>query len=380
MNEDRVRQMMVEYDSIDHSRRRLFEATCKHIDPMGCGQMNRLLDLYSDAYRPLHGYNIVVVPQLMQKLGMDPAKVHQNLIDKYPLRRGSDPIERGGVQWVAGDHETLKYRGNELAREKMWFQRNEMWGKSAAASKIAYYYYTGVQWAVVNAQSCWNKCPEILGVMNNMDRLYEQLNVPYANHAIVTRYRHEIKSGIGAHFDKPQSIDFNSLITVLKTGPTGRTFDLYEGERKGARSERSFPQTPTWSRVLNPGDALIMTLDANCETKHGVPTDDPARCGDAGSIVLRTVSEVTCQEVEKRQGASERAKQKAREKKMALKAVGKAPAAAGAPKRTLVRELDSSDDEREDKAADHAASSSADACSDWEKGPQTAPYFSSEDD
>ena len=292
----------------DQSRRILEPLDLKHSDEMGIQPINDLLELYSDAYRPLDGHNIVVVPKLMQKLDMDPVKVQQDLIDKYPIRKGSESIERGGVQWVAGNHKSLHYRGNELAREKMWFQREETW--TGPAPKINYYYYTGVQWAVVNAQSCWSKCAEVQGVMDKMDALYERINAPSANHVIVTRYRGEVKSGIGPHFDKPQSIAPNSLITILKTGPTGRTFNLYQGEPSSNGSE-----TPTWSRVLNPGDALIMTLGANCATKHGVPIDDPAQCGDAGSLCLRTVSEKTCEEVERHQAASERAKQRARDRR-----------------------------------------------------------------
>ena len=42
-------------------------------------------------------------------------------------------------------------------------------------------------------------------------------------------------------------------------------------------------------RVLPPGTAVVMTLEANLATKHGVPA--VAHAGSSGSVVLRTIHE-----------------------------------------------------------------------------------------
>ena len=41
--------------------------------------------------------------------------------------------------------------------------------------------------------------------------------------------------------------------------------------------------------VLPPGTTVIMTLEANLKTKHGVPA--VAEAGPSGSVVLRTITE-----------------------------------------------------------------------------------------
>ena len=47
-------------------------------------------------------------------------------------------------------------------------------------------------------------------------------------------------------------------------------------------------KTPFFSQTLAPGTAVIMTLKANLQTKHGVPV--VAEAGSSGSIVFRTIS------------------------------------------------------------------------------------------
>lgn len=68
---------------------------------------------------------------------------------------------------------------------------------------------------------------------------------------IVTHYV-DGEHNIGMHFDKPKSIRPGSLITVVKTGAHGRPFrlELLDG-------------TLLMERVLPPGTAVVMTLEAN---------------------------------------------------------------------------------------------------------------------
>ena len=46
---------------------------------------------------------------------------------------------------------------------------------------------------------------------------------------------------------------------------------------------------PFFSQVLAPGTAVIMTLEANLETQHGVP-ELKTKVGPSGSIVFRTIT------------------------------------------------------------------------------------------
>ena len=100
---------------------------------------------------------------------------------------------------------------------------------------------------------------------------------PTANHFIVTHYV-DGAHNIGMHFDKAKSIAKGSLITIVKTGAVGRPFRLERGDG-----------TLLMDRVLPPGTAVVMTLEANLVTKHGVPTVPEA--GASGSIVFRTITE-----------------------------------------------------------------------------------------
>ena len=53
------------------------------------------------------------------------AELQRELVDVYPVRRSGDAIVPGTVQWVDGDNEALKYRGNAVKRSKMWLQRGD---------------------------------------------------------------------------------------------------------------------------------------------------------------------------------------------------------------------------------------------------------------
>merc|ERR1719198_2108639 len=89
------------------------------------------------------------------------------------------------------------------------------------------------------------------------------------------------------HYDKARSIAESSLITVVKTGAHGRPFRL---ERLDG--------TLLMERTLPPGTAVIMTLEANLLTKHGVPAVEEA--GSSGSLVCRTITDrVSWEQLEK---------------------------------------------------------------------------------
>ena len=80
------------------------------------------------------------------------------------MRRAGDAIVAGNVQWVEGNNDALKYRGNALKRSKIWLQRG-----SPHEVGYFYYYYTGIQYAVVPAQTDWAACPEIGALVPKYD-------------------------------------------------------------------------------------------------------------------------------------------------------------------------------------------------------------------
>ena len=217
--------------------------------------------------------DIWVIPDFAQTvLATDPVALQQQLEANYPVRREGDTIEWARPQWVEGDNEALHYRGNKLKRGKMWFQIGE-----PQTDGFVKYYYTGWQRAVLPATSDVARAPEMVPVVERYNAWATALGKPAANHFIVTHYVDGTQN-IGMHFDKPKSIQECSLITVVKTGEHGRPFrlELLDG-------------TLLMERVLSPGTAVIMTLEANLATKHGVPAVEHA--GSSGSVVMRTIDQ-----------------------------------------------------------------------------------------
>ena len=226
-----------------------------------------------EPYRVREGLDVWVVPNFAQEvLSFDPAALQAALEANYPVRNQGDPIVSGVVQWVNGDNQALNFRGHPLRRAKIWLQR------PPTGDGYLRYWYTGWQWNVLPATIGIEHCPEALPIADAYDEWAMPLGYPRANHYIVTQYR-DGQHSIGFHSDKDKDIVPGSLITVVKTGSHARPFQLcYPGE------ERS----PFLSQVLEPGTAVIMTLEANLATKHGVPVVDEA--GPSGSIVFRTIA------------------------------------------------------------------------------------------
>ena len=265
--------------------------------------IDKICALYSGR-RILPGLDVVIVPGLLQRFGSEPKQLQEQLVANYPIRKGNDVIVPGTVQWVHGSHKALRYRGNELMREKIWLQDGMPDEKG-----YAYYYYTGVQWEVVPAQTSWEQCPEVAPVATNLKVFNERVGAKASNQAILTRYRDQ-DHGIGRHYDKPKSIapsDANgaSLITVIKTGEVGRKFNIYD-----------LNDNLIWGEVVAPGDAIVMTLEANLKTKHEVPIEKDAAIGDSGSIVFRSIASIVPHaEVMKKRDASRKTKRRAAEAK-----------------------------------------------------------------
>lgn len=215
-------------------------------------------------------------------LGFDPAELQRDLEERYPVRHAGDKILPGKVQWVDGDNRALMYRGNRLKRGKIWLQRTPEEGGYLR------YGYTGWQWAVLPATADVELCAEVKPVADAYDAWATSEGYPASNHMIVTKYQ-DGKHFIGKHSDKVADIAADSLITVVKTGSHGRPFQLFRGGEK----------KPFFERVLAPGTALVMTLEANLATKHAVPVVKESK--PSGSIVFRTIKTVIPCEVAERQ-------------------------------------------------------------------------------
>ena len=215
-----------------------------------------------------------VIPNFAQDvLGFNPTETLARL-SQYPQRNMGDAITPFDVQWVDGTNEALHYRGNDLKRGKIWLQRG-----SPEEDVVRKYGYTGWQHRVGMATADVARCDAVLPVADKYDAWASQQGHAAANHYIVTRYVGG-QHGIGFHTDKPKDIAPGTLITIVKLGECGRPFRIrWLGEKK-----------PFFDRVLAPGTAVVMTLEANLQTEHAVPV--VAECLTTGSIVFRTIKTV----------------------------------------------------------------------------------------
>ena len=164
---------------------------------------------------------------------------------------------------VPGNHHALKYRGNALKRNKIWFQDDIEDG-------YWYYYYTGFQWMVASAQCDITAMPV---TTQELKKKMNELGLE-SNHGIFTEYN-DNQDNIGMHSDKEKTIAANSWIVIIKLAAS-RYFDISTLQDKILFHE-----------LLTAGTAIIMNSStANVQTKHGVPPmAEPI--GASGSLVLR---------------------------------------------------------------------------------------------
>jgi len=250
-----------------------------------------MLDL-TDANRVHPRLNVWRVPEMDKRLGFDAKTLQAGLESNYPSVGVDEEIKWGVPQWVKGENRALRYRGNVLKREKMWFQDE----CPVQSKSFLRYLYTGWQWRVLPATAGVQSSPEMEPVVHRLKEWTVANGYAAPNHYIVTRYR-DGDHGIGAHFDKPTSIEKDSLITVIKLGEVGRPFRL-----------EWLDETLVFEDVLPPGTGVVMTLESNMLTKHSVPVRGAAGSsipvsleGNSGSIVARTiVDKVSWDETSKR--------------------------------------------------------------------------------
>ena len=242
--------------------------------------------------------DIFVVPRFAQDvLGIKDPKALLGELGRYPSVGRDQAIDPMKIQWISGDNKALMYRGNTLKRAKIWLQRGD-------PEKVGYrrYYYTGWQWKVLPATADVAKCAEIAPIADAYDAFADKIGAQRANHYIATQYA-DGEHNIGFHSDKPHDLaasgeDGLSLITVVKIGDCARPFAVRNFPAKGTK-----PEAPFFLEKVEPGSAILMTMEANLKTQHAVPPVDEA--GPSGSIVFRTITKTvsmaeTAKELRKR--------------------------------------------------------------------------------
>jgi len=108
-----------------------------------------------EQYRVLPGLDIWVVPDFARHvLGCDAALLQTELERAYGIVGKGDAITPAAAQWVDGAHKALNYRGNELKRSKMWFQKGDPRERGYMND-----YYAGWTRAMLSATSNVVVCP-----------------------------------------------------------------------------------------------------------------------------------------------------------------------------------------------------------------------------
>lgn len=178
---------------------------------------------------------------------------------------------------IPGSHPSLKYRGHNLKRHKLWAQTDTDQG-------LVKYGYTGWQYPIAKATVDVEAVPALSQITSQMRKGIGQR----FNHLIFTLYK-DGEDNIGAHHDKMKDIDDASWIVVLKLGGAARRFEFYPANGSSDEDSKS-KDMPIWSQVLQPGAAVFMNAHGNAMVRHGVPTEEGA--GQSGSIVLRCIETV----------------------------------------------------------------------------------------
>jgi len=242
----------------------------------------------------------------------------QDLDARLPKVGRDDIIQPGQLQWVLGQNDNLKYRGNALPRRKVWIQDGPV------ANDILVYSYTGWNNGVALATSDWNEDAQLKAICDEYNVFLVSCGETRVNQGIVTGYDNK-EANIGMHYDKKGSLVSNSGIGVIKMGHP-RRFCIRERvlpseEIKLLKAKkRSIPEEATlesmkkelkkrqenmpmiFDEKVPAGTLIYMTMDANCLTQHGVPEEDE-EVGLSGSIVFRTVKDKRSVEVVKRKAA-----------------------------------------------------------------------------
>jgi alkylated DNA repair dioxygenase AlkB len=210
------------------------------------------------------------LPGLLQKMGVDPAALEGKV---------------GASGFVPRDNPAMKYRSNELSRDKCFYVRSEVNDKGEPTTLFKYK-YPGFQYKSMQHYKPFSAIPELSALI---DALQAKLQVNGAaahfNHAIGTQYRLE-KDNIGYHSDDMTDITRGTPIVSISLGDA-REFHFCE---PGAKK-------PKFVQVLRAGDVFVLGPQTNAALKHAVPPiakekelkREPGAIAPRTSIVLRNI-------------------------------------------------------------------------------------------
>jgi alkylated DNA repair dioxygenase AlkB len=213
---------------------------------------------------------VIYIPGFLQAFKLTPTQMLEMLtnIPEHPSDQdlALNMSDDAAPILVRGTHKALQYRGNAIPRNKSFNQLNMNGG-------CLRYGYTGWQYRIALAHRSTKALPLLHTLIEAINQIWDG---PEFNHAISTLYETG-DDNIGDHDDKPQDIDDDSWILVVKLGAP-RPFEIKQGKNL------------VWSESPEPGSAILMNLTANKLYKHGVPKVE--NTGLSASIVLRRIKTV----------------------------------------------------------------------------------------
>ena len=213
---------------------------------------------------------VIYIPGFLQAFKLTPTQMLEMLtnIPEHPSDQdlALNMSDDAAPILVRGNHKALHYRGNAIPRNKSFNQLNMNGG-------CLRYGYTGWQYRIALAHRSTKSLPLLHALIGDINHIWDG---PDFNHSISTLYETG-DDNIGDHDDKPQDIDDDSWILVVKLGDP-RPFEIKQGKKV------------VWSESPEPGSAILMNLTANKLYKHGVPKVQ--NTGLSASIVLRRIKTV----------------------------------------------------------------------------------------
>jgi len=257
-------------------------------------------------------HDTAIIPNFCESvLGLKHDKIWHSLSELSHFE-GSEAIPLGNgdnPQWVRGSHPALHYRGNDITRNKVWFQ-------TGFDDGMRKYGYTGWQWMIAGATHRVESVPAVAELGKAIN---EKLGLQRPHdHWIATGYN-DGSQCIGPHSDKTRDWRSDSCFVVVKFGAKRRfefTWDepavaeakaaLKRAERKkdkpvikiakaalsAAIKNRKYAEV-FYSKILPAGAGVIVGVAANALVKHGVPAEnEEEKCGPSGSIVARSIATV----------------------------------------------------------------------------------------
>ena len=258
-----------------------------------------------DAEEPYPGF--IVVPDFAAKVLDFNADTLLEHFQKYiPWRGQNDEIEPFALQGVLGTNVNLRYRGNELKRNKIWAQ------KGPVSKGVRVYSYTGFAYPVALATSNWEDSESLNAMSERMNAFISKIGGPEMNHLIMTAYNNG-SCNIGWHYDKTRSLHPDTWIAVVKLGPSSRRFAL---RRRAGEGENQDEMPVVFDRIVPKGALILMSMEANLATQHAVPVSEDEDMGLSGSIVWRNVTNVLkVSELEKRAAKTVKGREERQAKK-----------------------------------------------------------------